>query len=314
MKRLRIVFMGTPEFAVASLQAIMATEHQVVGVITAPDKPAGRGRKLHESAVKKYAMAQGLNVLQPSNLKDPEFLESLKELRADLQVVVAFRMLPKQVWEMPPLGTFNLHASLLPEYRGAAPINWAIINGENLTGVTTFYINEDIDTGAIIKQAAVEISRSDTAGDLHDKLMRIGSQTVVETIEKIEKGNISPQKQQSGQFKAAPKLNKENCRIQWENSAESIYNQVRGLSPYPGAWTYLENNGSHIELKIYRAEALKEDHELEPGMLSVSKKNIRVAVKDGFIDIMDLKMSGKKRMDAKSLLNGYEFHAGCKLF
>jgi len=314
MKRLRIVFMGTPEFAVASLQAIMATEHQVVGVITAPDKPAGRGRKLHESAVKKYAMAQGLNVLQPSNLKDPEFLESLKELQADLQVVVAFRMLPKQVWEMPPLGTFNLHASLLPEYRGAAPINWAIINGENLTGVTTFYINEDIDTGAIIKQAAVEISRSDTAGDLHDKLMRIGSQTVVETIEKIEKGNISPQKQQSGQFKAAPKLNKENCRIQWENSAESIYNQVRGLSPYPGAWTYLENNRSHIELKIYRAEALKEDHELEPGMLSVSKKNIRVAVKDGFIDIMDLKMSGKKRMDAKSLLNGYEFHAGCKLF
>ena len=314
MKRLRIVFMGTPEFAVASLQAIMATEHQVVGVITAPDKPAGRGRKLHESAVKKYAMAQGLNVLQPSNLKDPEFLESLKELQADLQVVVAFRMLPKQVWEMPPLGTFNLHASLLPEYRGAAPINWAIINGENLTGVTTFYINEDIDTGAIIKQAAVEISRSDTAGDLHDKLMRIGSQTVVETIEKIEKGNISPQKQQSGQFKAAPKLNKENCRIQWENSAESIYNQVRGLSPYPGAWTYLENNGSRIELKIYRAEVLNEDHELEPGMLSVSKKNIRVAVKDGFIDIMDLKMSGKKRMDAKSLLNGYEFHAGCKLF
>ena len=218
MKELRIVFMGTPDFAVASLNALVEANYNIVGVITAPDKPAGRGRKLNESAVKKYALSHGLEILQPVNLKNPEFLHKLESLKADLQVVVAFRMLPKQVWAMPKMGTFNLHASLLPNYRGAAPINWAIINGDTKTGVTTFFINEHIDTGAIIKQESTDISESMTAGELHDILMKLGSKTVVETVEIIQKGNINPVKQKEGNFNPAPKLNKENCNLKFNCS------------------------------------------------------------------------------------------------
>ena len=313
MKELRIVFMGTPDFAVASLKALVEANYNIVGVITAPDKPAGRGRKLNESAVKKYALSHGLEILQPVNLKNPEFLNTLESLQADLQVVVAFRMLPKQVWAMPKMGTFNLHASLLPNYRGAAPINWAIINGDTKTGVTTFFINEDIDTGAIIKQESTEISESMTAGELHDILMNLGSKSVVETVEMIQKGSINPIKQKEGDFNPAPKLNKENCRIQWNQPLEKIYNQIRGLNPYPGAWTMLQNNGQETEIKIYKGHIVLEEHKMAPGSILISKKQMRVAAENGFLDITDLKMAGKKRMDAISLLNGYEFHEGCKL-
>jgi methionyl-tRNA formyltransferase len=314
MKELRIIFMGTPDFAVASLNALVEAKYNVVAVITAPDKPAGRGRKLNQSAVKKYALLKGLEILQPVNLKHPDFLDNLASFQADLQIVVAFRMLPKQVWAMPKLGTFNLHASLLPDYRGAAPINWAIINGETQTGVTTFFINENIDTGAIIKQETTEISESMTTGELHDILMKLGSKTVVETVEMIEKGNIDPLKQKEGDFNPAPKLNKDNCRIQWDQPLEKIYNQIRGLNPYPGAWTILKNNGEEIELKIYKVNMVLEEHKISPGIVLISKKQLRVAAQNGFLDITDLKMSGKKRMDAISLLNGYTFHEGCNMF
>jgi len=314
MKELRIIFMGTPDFAVASLNALLEANYNVVAVITAADKPSGRGRKINQSAVKKYALSKGIEILQPTNLKDPDFLDNLRSLKADLQIVVAFRMLPKQVWEMPKLGTFNLHASLLPDYRGAAPINWAIINGEEKTGVTTFFINEDIDTGAVIKQELIEISADMTAGELHDDLMSLGSKTVVETVNMIAEGDIEPVKQEEGNYSPAPKLNKNNCRILWNQPLKNIYNQVRGLNPYPGAWTMLNNNGEETELKIYQGDMVFEKHEFLPGSLHVSKKQLRVAAENGFFDIKDLKMAGKKRMDAISLLNGFTFHEGCKLF
>ena len=314
MKDLRIIFMGTPDFAVATLDALMKAEKNVIAVITAPDKPSGRGRKINQSAVKKYAMANELKIMQPTNLKDPVFLSELKTLEADLQIVVAFRMLPKQVWDMPTHGTFNLHASLLPDYRGAAPINWAIINGESKTGVTTFFINEDIDTGAVIKQESIDISDSTSAGELHDLLMELGSKTVVDTVELIEAGKVNPLKQKSGTFKEAPKLNKDNCRINWAQPAQTIYNHIRGLNPYPGAWTILNNDIDQIEVKIYDGEMIEESHDLPIGHLIVSKKNLLVAVKNGFLKISDLKLAGKRRMDAISLLNGYEFHNGSKMF
>lgn len=314
MKELRIIFMGTPDFAVATLKALVKEHYNVVAVITAPDKPAGRGRKLNQSAVKKYAMSNGLEVLQPTNLKDPEFLEKLKSYHADIQVVVAFRMLPKLVWDMPKLGTFNLHASLLPDYRGAAPINWAIINGEHKTGVTTFFINEQIDTGAIIKQEVTNIPKDATAGELHDILMELGSRTVVETLQMIEQGKVQPIHQKEGEFNPAPKLNKEICRIQWNNPLEKVYNHIRGLSPYPGAWTILDNDGQQTEVKIYKANMIPEQHQLLPGSVVAAKKNLRVAVANGFLEITDLKMAGKRRMDAISLLNGYVFHRESKMF
>ena len=313
MKELRIIFMGTPDFAVNSLKALVESDYSVVGVITAPDRPAGRGRKLNESAVKKYAKDKGLNILQPTNLKDPEFLNTLKNLEADVQVVVAFRMLPKQVWAMPKLGTFNLHASLLPEYRGAAPINWAIINGEHKTGVTTFFINEEIDTGSIILQKETEISQDMSAGELHDILMHLGSVAVIETLEQIKKDSIKASPQNKGVYKAAPKLTKENCRINWTKSKMEIYNHIRGLSPYPGAWSILENDQNSIELKIYKTKMLNEVHNLDLGAIVASKKNLKVAVENGFIEILDVKLAGKKRMDTKSLLNGYTFSEGSKM-
>lgn len=305
--------MGTPDFAVNSLRALVEANYRIVGVITAPDRPAGRGRKLNESAVKKYATSQGLNILQPTNLKDPDFCKLLKDLEADLQVVVAFRMLPKQVWSMPKLGTFNLHASLLPEYRGAAPINWAIINGELKTGVTTFFINEEIDTGSVILQKEVEIAQDMSAGDLHDILMHLGSTAVIETVELIKKGSLKTIPQNEGNYKPAPKLNKENCRINWTKSKIEIFNHIRGLSPYPGAWCILDNDQKRIELKVYKTKILNESHELDPGTIVASKKNLKVAVENGFIEILDLKLAGKKRMDTKSLLNGYVFFEASKM-
>jgi len=311
-KGLRIVFMGTPDFAVASLRSVIDRGYEIVGVVTSPDKPAGRGRKIRFSAVKEFALEHKLRLLQPTNLKDPGFLAELRSLDADLQIVVAFRMLPEAVWRMPRLGTFNLHASLLPEYRGAAPINWAIINGETRTGVTTFFINQDIDTGAIIMQREVSISETDSAGDLHDRLMETGSALVVETVERIERGDYPLTKQPALELKPAPKLNKDNCRIDWKRPMAQIYNQIRGLSPYPAAWTLLEQNERHVECKIYKTSMIDEAHELNPGTIVPAKKEIRVAVTGGFLKIEILQLSGKRKMDASSFLNGFQFQVGDK--
>ena len=313
MDKLRIIFMGTPEFAVATLKALVEDDQNIVGVITAPDKPAGRGRQLKQSAVKDYALKQNLNVLQPTNLKDPEFLKSLKDLNADLQIVVAFRMLPKQVWSMPRLGTFNLHASLLPHYRGAAPINWAVINGETKTGVTTFFINEKIDTGGILLQKELPISPTITAGELHDQLMLIGSELVVQTVKQIREGTYQIKDQPAPDLKPAPKLNKENCKIDWHQSMNHIFDHIRGLSPYPAAYTFLHNDTDIIEVKIYKTAKIEAAHTLEFGKVITSKKEIKVAVKNGYINILELKLAGKRKMDAKSLLNGFAFSEDAKM-
>jgi len=313
MSELRILFMGTPEFAVASLDALLKAKYNIVGVITAPDRPAGRGRKLRQSAVKEYALQNNLQILQPTNLKDPYFLEKLKELKVDLQIVVAFRMLPKQVWAMPRLGTFNLHASLLPDYRGAAPINWAIINGEEKSGVTTFFINEKIDTGAIILQEEVEIPDTFNAGDLHDELMETGSKLLTKTVDWIESNNHQIKEQELTEEKPAPKLNKENCKINWNASINEIYNHIRGLSPYPAAWTTFINNEKSLEVKIYKTEMIKETHAYISGSIISTKKYLKVAVKNGFINILELKLAGKRKMDIVSLLNGITIHENAKM-
>lgn len=310
---LRIIFMGTPEFAVAALEELLSAKYNVVGVITAPDRPAGRGRKIRQSAVKTFAIQHDLNVLQPSNLKDPFFLEQLKLLDADLQIVVAFRMLPKVVWAMPKIGTFNLHASLLPEYRGAAPINWAIINGETKTGVTTFFINEKIDTGSILLQEQIDIASTMDVGQLHDELMILGSKLIIKTLRLLQSANYKLVVQPKNDKKIAPKLNKEICKIDWTNSLNDIHNKIRGLSPYPGAWTILTNKNEKIEVKIYRSEKIINDHDLTPGTLIVDKKEIKVAARDGFLKILDLKLAGKRRMDTRSLLNGYTFDEASKM-
>ena len=313
MSDLRIIFMGTPDFAVASLDALVKAKYNIVGVITAPDKPAGRGRKLRQSAVKEYAEQHSLNILQPGNLKNLQFLETLKNLNADLQIVVAFRMLPKVVWSMPKNGTFNLHASLLPDYRGAAPINWAIINGEKTTGLTTFFINEKIDTGAVILQKEVEISEKDTVGDLHDKLMVIGSDLVTKTVDLIENNNYHLKVQVSEENKLAPKLNKDNCKINWQDTLNNIYNHIRGLDPYPAAWATLVNNDDRIEVKIYYSEKIKEQHHFETGTVVSNNKELKVAVKNGFLNILEIKLAGKRKMDTKSLLNGFTIYENAKM-
>ncbi len=315
MKRdLRIVFMGTPEFAVSTLDAILANGFNVVGVITAPDKPAGRGRQLNQSAVKIFALSKGLTALQPTNLKNENFIAQLEALNANIHVVVAFRMLPKVVWQMPEYGTFNLHASLLPNYRGAAPINWAIINGETKTGVSTFFIDEKIDTGEMILQKEVEISETETAGELHDKLMQIGSQLVVDTLNLIQKGNVAtiPQKD-NPDIKTAYKLDKDNCFIDWNRSVKDIYNQVRGLNPYPAAWCLLKNGDEELNIKVYSVEAIECNHDYSIGMLITNKQDIKVAAKNGMILLNEIKLPGKRKMDVKSLLNGFEFHAEAKM-
>lgn len=298
--------MGTPGFAVGILESMLHSGKQIVGVITAPDKPAGRGRKFLPSAVKKFALSKNLRLLQPTNLKDESFLKELKSLKANIQVVVAFRMLPKVVWQMPEFGTFNLHASLLPQYRGAAPINWAIINGETKTGATTFYIDEKIDTGAIIASKEISIGHRETAGSLHDKLMELGGKLVLETLELIEQDLAEPKPQPTAQdLKDAPKLTPDNTRINWRNTGKKIDAFIRGLTPYPTAWTILHNGTENLKIKIYAAHYEVADHDLEPGKLISSKKELKVACIDGYIFIDEIQLPGKRRMDIFSLLNGY---------
>jgi methionyl-tRNA formyltransferase len=314
MEKLRIVFMGTPEFAVGILDTIIKNNYEVVGVITAADKPAGRGQKLKYSAVKEYTLENNLRLLQPTNLKDESFLEELKSLNANLQIVVAFRMLPKVVWEMPSLGTFNLHASLLPNYRGAAPINWAIINGETKTGVTTFFIDDKIDTGAMILSSEIEIDESENAGHLHDRLMQLGSGTVIETLKLIEKGNVTTTIQNdASDIKTAYKLNKENCKIDWTKSATEINNLIRGLSPYPSAWCFFTDKNEEWNVKIYEAKIILEPHSHAIGSMVCTKKEIKIAVENGYIQVLSLQFPGKKKMNASELLNGITFSENAKV-
>ncbi|MCJ8210100.1 methionyl-tRNA formyltransferase [Mucilaginibacter sp. RS28] len=302
---MRIVFMGTPEFAVASLEALLDAGCDIVGVVTAPDKPAGRGQQLSESAVKKFAVANHLKVLQPEKLKDPQFLEELKALRADLQVVVAFRMLPEAVWNMPPRGTINLHASLLPQYRGAAPINWAIINGEKETGVTTFFLKHEIDTGNILFTEKITLFDDFDAGILHDKLMNKGAGLLVKTVKAVESGRYTEQPQEhvaeGVQLKHAPKIFKDDCRVDWNKPVEQVHNLVRGLSPYPTAFT--EFNGK--TLKIFKAEKeLAQPSEAPGSFASDGKTYLKVACTDGYLKLLDVQLEGKKRMGVEEFLRG----------
>lgn len=311
---LRIVFMGTPGFAVESLRALVENNYNVVGVITAPDRPAGRGYKLQPSAVKEYALSQGLNILQPEKLKDETFLKELRALKADIQVVVAFRMLPEVVWDMPPMGTFNLHGSLLPQYRGAAPINWAIINGEKQTGVTTFFLTHEIDTGKIIMQESITIEPNDNVEVIHDKLMHIGARLVTKTIDNIIEGEVEAKAQSNyfdneSELKPAPKIFKETCEIDWSKSSAEIHNFVRGLSPYPAAWANLEVNGNALTFKIFETKPIKELHDLKPGtIVTDNKTTLRIATQDGFVELLDIQLSGKKRMKTSQFLNGFSFN------
>lgn len=307
MEKLRIVFMGTPDFAVGILDTIYKNNYEIAAVITAPDKPAGRGQKLNQSAVKIYAQEKGLNILQPTNLKSEDFLTELKALNANLQIVVAFRMLPKAVWDMPELGTFNLHASLLPDYRGAAPINWAIINGEEKTGVTTFFIDEKIDTGAIILKKETEIAANETAGELHDKLMVLGAETVINTLKLIESNNVKTILQPVEDGKTAYKLNRENCRIDFSKPGKEVYNLIRGLNPYPSAYTILVDGKNEWNIKLHDVTFLEEKHDYSPGKFLTTKKTIQIAIPDGFIEILSIQFPGKKKMKTAELLNGMQF-------
>lgn len=307
---MKIVFLGTPDFAVASLKALVDNKFDVVGVVTMPDKKSGRGMKLQESAVKKYSVEQGLNVLQPTNLKDPEFQSELKSLGADLQIIVAFRMLPEAVWNMPKYGTFNLHGSLLPDYRGAAPINWAIINGETETGVTTFFLEHDIDTGEIIDNAKVAIGPNETAGELHDRLMEVGADLVVKTARAIESGNIKTQKQDDilgdREPKLAYKIFKDTCKIKWNKPVQEVHNQIRGLSPYPAAFTTLQfKDGKELGLKIFKTEI--SDEKLSVAEIKTDgKKELLIGCLNGSIKVVELQLAGKKRMPVQSFLQGVQ--------
>lgn len=310
MEKLRIVFMGTPEFAVSILDTLLKNNYEVVGVITAADKPAGRGQKIKYSAVKEYALAHDLTLLQPTNLKDETFLTELKALNANLQIVVAFRMLPKVVWEMPALGTFNLHASLLPNYRGAAPINWAIINGETKTGVTTFFIDDKIDTGAMILSTETAITPEESAGQLHDRLMLLGGETVIATLELLSTEKAVPTIQkETNDLKTAYKLDKENCKIDWSKTGTEIYNLIRGLSPYPSAWCYFRDQDQEWNVKIYEAVLIKEKHQDPIGKISTTKKELKISVDEGYLQIISLQFPGKKKMNTSELLNGIAFTA-----
>lgn len=300
--------MGTPEFAVGILDTIIKNNYEVVGVLTAADKPAGRGQKIKYSAVKEYALENNLKLLQPTNLKDETFLAELKSLNANLQVVVAFRMLPEVVWKMPKLGTFNLHASLLPNYRGAAPINWAIINGETKTGVTTFFIDDKIDTGAMILSKETPIYEIENARKLHDRLLKIGSEAVVETLALIGGGNVTTTIQKdSSSIKTAYKLNRENCKIDWNVSGKQILNLILGLSPYPAAWCLFKDGNEEWSVKIYEAKLSLENHSFAIGTIIFTKKELKIAVQDGFIEVLSLQFPGKKQMKIADLLNGITF-------
>ena len=304
----KIIFFGTPPFAVLCLEKVVKEKFNVVAVVTAPDRPAGRGRKIKSSAVKHFVETKNIPVLQPVNLKAPEFLKKLNELKPDLMVVVAFRMLPREVWSIPSLGTFNLHASLLPNYRGAAPINWSIINQEKYSGVTTFFINEEIDSGAILLQEKVDIGTQDTAGSLHDKLAKKGSELICNTIRGILKGSITPQKQEEkGYEKAAPKLNKENIFIDWDQPLDVIQEKIRGLSPYPGAkFNWIEDDKNSI-IKILKAEVVKENHPFDPKKVIIKDHKILITHATGFLNCIILQFPNKKQMSAIDLLNGNRF-------
>lgn len=303
-KDLRIVFMGTPDFAVPSLQILVENGYEVVGVITATDKYGGRGgKRLIESAVKKYALAQNIPVLQPKNLKATDFQAELKALNANLQVVVAFRMLPESVWAMPELGTFNLHGSLLPKYRGAAPINWAVINGEKETGVTSFFLKHKIDTGDMLFQESLPIGESETAGEVHDRMMELGAEVVLKSVQAIEEGNYELQAQKDELATKAPKIYHETCEIDFNQSTEKVHNFIRGLSPYPAAWTTLDD----LKLKVLRTTKLLENHDLEAGTFSSDNKHfLRIATADGFVEVHELQLAGRRRMKTKDFLNGYK--------
>jgi len=313
MRDLQIVFMGTPDFAVTILKHLVENKYTIVGVITAPDKPAGRGRKLSESAVKKYAVSQNLTVLQPTNLKSKNFIDELTVLKANLQIVVAFRMLPKVVWQMPEFGTFNLHASLLPEYRGAAPINWAIINGETKTGVTTFFIDDKIDTGEIILQKEIVIRDNEIVGELHDRLMYLGADLVLETLQLIKEDNVILKKQPEIEEKTAYKLFPETCKIDWTDSLENIYNKIRGLNPYPAAWTTIHTNDTETTAKLYKVSKEFVKHTDTIGKIISTKKVLKVAVLNGYLIIDEIKLAGKKKMETQNLLNGFQFSSNSKM-
>jgi methionyl-tRNA formyltransferase len=307
-KELRIVFMGTPEFAVSSLDAMIKAECNVVGVITAPDKPAGRGLKLQESAVKKYAVEHGLTILQPEKLKAPDFLQALEKLHADIQVVVAFRMLPEIVWNQPRLGTVNIHGSLLPQYRGAAPINWAIINGEKETGVTSFKLKHEIDTGDILLQEKMPIGENETAGELHDRMKELGGSVLVKTIKGLAEGSLKEQPQNSlsknTELKHAPKIFTETSRINWNRSVDEVHNLIRGLSPFPGAFSSMNDK----MLKIYRSEKIYRAPQIAPGEFESDQKTyLRFAASNGYVDIKELQLEGKKKMGIVEFLRGYRF-------
>lgn len=309
---LRVLYMGTPEFAVAPLVTLIQNNYTIIAVVTAPDKPAGRGKKIQESAVKKIAASHNLPVLQPTNLRDEAFVQTVRDLAPDLIFVVAFRMLPKCIWEIPPLGTCNLHASLLPQYRGAAPINWALVHGETETGVTTFFINEEIDTGHIIAQKKVAIEYTDTAGDLHDKLMHVGASLVLETVKNIQCGNSTPIPQivpPSMVLRAAPKISKEICKINWNATAETIYNHIRGFSPYPAAWFEFSNNKETYICKILSAEFQVHHEKTIPAKIHQTKTTLSISCADGFIFPKDIQIQGKKCMNVEECLRGFSFEA-----
>ena len=320
-KELKIVFFGTPDFAVESLSRLVDGGYNVAAVVTMPDKPAGRGRQLQESDVKRYAVEHGLPVLQPVSLKDEAFIEELRSFEAQLFIVIAFRMLPEAVWQMPPLGTFNLHASLLPRYRGAAPINWAVMNGDTETGVTTFFLKHEIDTGDVIQQRSCPIGRHDNVEVIHDRLMVMGADMVLETVDAIIAGTVKPIPQDqlltAGQQPTpAPKIFKDTCRIDWNQSAEALYNHIRGLSPYPAAWTTLSSdNSNETTLKIYATaepEAFASGEAPTPGTLLADRKTLRVACADGWLQVLSLQQSGKKRMDTDAFLRGFSLVPGAR--
>ena len=308
---LRIVYMGTPDFAVESLRCLVEGGYNVVGVITMPDKPAGRGHKLQFSPVKQYALEHSLPLLQPEKLKDEAFVEALREWKADLQIVVAFRMLPEVVWNMPRLGTFNLHASLLPQYRGAAPINWAVINGDTETGITTFFLRHEIDTGEVIQQVRIPIADTDDVGIVHDKLMMLGGKLVTETVDAILNDAVKPIPQEEmavvGELRPAPKIFKDTCSIDWNQPVKRIYDFIRGLSPYPAAWSELvQPDGETVVMKIFETEKIIQSHQLTPGtLLTDGKTYIHVAAADGIIGIRALQLPGKKRLKTDELLRGF---------
>ena len=306
MKSLKVVFFGTPEFAKNSLQAIHESHHEVVGVVTVADKASGRGQKMHQSAVKEFAVENNLPLFQPEKLRDPEFLKNIQNLNADVFVVVAFRMMPKILFEMPEIGTFNLHASLLPDYRGAAPINYAVINGEKKTGATTFFINEKIDEGNILLQEEIEISETENAGELHDRLMEMGAKLVVKTLDGLAENSIQEKPQPDVHNpKNAFKIFKENTKINWENSAETVCNFVRGMSPYPAAFTVLKIGDEVKSLKIFEGKFENEDHQKNPGTLEIDKHQFKVYTKDGCYFPLEVQLEGKKRMKVKDFLNGF---------